>query len=156
MVSPLHEFFELSYANYLVVPRSLLQSCSPETQRALVVALDLVREEERLNLEGHWPGDAVIEVRLRNAAGRYVRDPLADYDRGRRKLWHVIDDTTLGHCILDAEAAMLPQPTMHGEWCISPGNFFFQAVVEGGHIAWEFRRLDWSSTGAFYRRRLLP
>ena len=55
-------FFNLSYANYLTAPRSLL---------------------EELDERFQWPlaNDVRIEVRLRDAAGRYVTDPLAEYRR---------------------------------------------------------------------------
>lgn len=84
---PMHEFFELSYASYLVIPRTLLQSISPETQQKLRDALDAAAAEEREHRGHCWPGDARITVQLRNEKGRFIKDPLADYERGRRRLW---------------------------------------------------------------------
>lgn len=85
---PVHEFFNLSRANYLVLPRALLQSCTLETQRALCSALELVYQEEEHHLGEHWPEAADIEVKLRDVVtGQYVTDPMADYNRGRRRLW---------------------------------------------------------------------
>ena len=57
---PIHEFFELSYAHYLVLPRSLLQSMPVEWQKRFVECLDRFRP-----------------IRL---------DPMRSYERGRRRL----------------------------------------------------------------------
>lgn len=85
---PIHQFFGLSYASYLVIPRSLLQSCSIETQRALCEALEMVYKEEAKNMPDHWPKEADIMVRLRDCVTKkYIKDPFADYERGRRRLW---------------------------------------------------------------------
>ncbi len=86
--SPIHEFFGLSYCSYLVLPRSLLQSCTFTTQQALCDALELVYQEEEANMPHHWPHEATIKVTLKDCAtGRCIKDDLADYDRGRRTLW---------------------------------------------------------------------
>lgn len=86
--TPIHDFFGLSYASYLVLPRTLLQSCSTGTQKALVSALEMIYEEERNNQPCHWPNEAKIIVQLQDAGtGRFVKDPLANYERGRRRLW---------------------------------------------------------------------
>lgn len=86
--SPIHGFFGLSYANYLVLPRTLLQSCTIETQQAVVDALELVYAEEEKNLGEHWPCESEIIVKLRDSkAKRFIRDDWADYERGRRMLW---------------------------------------------------------------------
>lgn len=83
-----HQWFSLSYANYLVVPRTLLQSCSAEIQKALVDALEMVYEEEKKNMPEHWPKNATIRVQLQDeSTGKFVKDDLADYQRGRRRLW---------------------------------------------------------------------
>lgn len=87
--APIHTWFGLSYASYLVLPRTILQSCSAETQKALVEALNKVGAEYDKNMiEEAWPGSATIHVTLRdNATNRFTKDPLADYQRGRRRLW---------------------------------------------------------------------
>lgn len=85
---PIHAWFGLSYANYLVIPRTVLQSLSKEAQLALIHALERVGDEERIGTGHNWPGEANIEVKLKDAeTGRYIQDPLANYERGRRKLW---------------------------------------------------------------------
>lgn len=87
--TPIHDFFGLSYASYLVLPRTLLQSCSVETQTELCAALEKVYQEEKNNMGGqHWPHKAEIHVQLRESGtGRFTQDPLANYERGRRRLW---------------------------------------------------------------------
>lgn len=40
MNEPIHEFFSLSYSNYLVLPRSVLQSMDEEWQRAFVELIE--------------------------------------------------------------------------------------------------------------------
>jgi hypothetical protein len=85
---PIHSWFGLSYASYVVMPRSILQSCSPETQQLLVKAFEAVAQEEREHLGGHWPHDGSrVAVTLRNESGRFIKDPWCDYERGRRRAW---------------------------------------------------------------------
>lgn len=88
---PVHEWFNLTYASYLVLPRSILQSCSVETQRALVrVLADIDREAGQGKIS--WPEDGQsVEVRLRGADGKLIVDDLADYQRGRRRLFGKTD-----------------------------------------------------------------
>lgn len=85
---PIHQWFGLSHANYLVIPRSLLQSLSRETQLAICRALQAAYEEEAAHCAHHWPHEATIDVKLKDVVtGKYIADPLADYQRGKRKLW---------------------------------------------------------------------
>ena len=79
--APVHGFFGLSYAAYLVVPRSILQSMPVEWQRRFVICL--TEAEEKIS----WPQHGEeIEVRLKNETGQYVEDSFRDYDRGRRRV----------------------------------------------------------------------
>lgn len=77
----------MSYANYAVQPRSVLQSLPVVLQRKYAA----VMEEIEAECEAHkftWPSeDAKVEVCLKNNLGWYVHDPFADYERGRRRLW---------------------------------------------------------------------
>lgn len=41
---PIHSYFELSYANYLVIPRTLLQSMPVEWQERFVADLEQLRD----------------------------------------------------------------------------------------------------------------
>ena len=79
--SPIHEWFELSYASYLVLPRTLLQSMPQEWQERLIVLLG--------ELGAAFPellcSDVTYDVRTKRD-GKVVPDPLGDYERGRRRI----------------------------------------------------------------------
>lgn len=75
---PIHDWFGLTYASYLVVPRSILQSMSARWQQRLVVLL-----RELAALYGPYLSDSYM-VQLRGKDGRFVEDAMADYQRGRR------------------------------------------------------------------------
>lgn len=78
---PIHNWFELSYAQYLTVPRSVLQSMPEEWQGRFVRCL------EELDETIDWrPKEGCYWVKLKNNKGQYVSDPLMDYQRGRRRL----------------------------------------------------------------------
>jgi len=78
---PVHGWFELSYAQYLTIPRSVLQSMPDEWQARFVACLEQLDEAIRWRPETgrYW-------VRLKDGDGRFVRDPLMDYERGRRRI----------------------------------------------------------------------
>jgi hypothetical protein len=78
---PIHEWFELSYANYLTIPRTALQSMPVNWQERFVKCLEEL--DEKLD----WrPETGRYFVTLRDDQGRYQHDPLCDYQRGRRKM----------------------------------------------------------------------
>lgn len=78
---PIHNWFELTYAQYLTIPRSVLQSMPQAWQASFVNLL------EELDETIDWrPESGCYWVTLRDAKGRFVRDPLMNYDRGRRQL----------------------------------------------------------------------
>lgn len=80
---PIHGWFELTYASYLVIPRSVLQSLPVALQRGLVDALEAIERHIRpakVPIHGHY------EVQLRDSQGRFISDPLRDYERGRRRI----------------------------------------------------------------------
>lgn len=87
----LHLYFGLSYANYLVVPRSILQSMPDEWQGKCATLL----EEMQGKLLEHnigWPLDGHKQVVVLLRPGEEEIEPdypdaLADYQRGRRRLW---------------------------------------------------------------------
>jgi len=71
---PIHVWFELSYAQYLTIPRSVLQSMSYEWQKAFVKCL------EELDESFNWrPEEGRYWVRLKDANGKFVHDSLMDY-----------------------------------------------------------------------------
>lgn len=78
----IHGWFGLSYASYLVLQRTVLQSMPQEWQRkfvALLEELDSTEWAEEIPRMGYT-------VLTRDSRGRIMRDPLRDYDRGRRIL----------------------------------------------------------------------
>lgn len=78
---PIHGWFELTYAQYLTVPRSVLQSMPADWQARFVALLNQLDEVV------DWrPAEGRYWVRLKDASGRFVSDPLADYERGRRRV----------------------------------------------------------------------
>lgn len=72
-----HTWFSLTYASYLVVPRSVLQSMPEEWQHQFTSLLD-----EMSARYGHleWPD---YMVQARGADGRFMVDPIPHYNRGR-------------------------------------------------------------------------
>ena len=77
----IHHWFDLSYTQYLTIPRSALQSMPNEWQSEFVALL------EELDEAIDWrPKEGRYWVQLKDKRGRYVADPLMDYERGRRRL----------------------------------------------------------------------
>lgn len=71
---PVHQWFELSYSQYLTVPRSVLQNMPSDWQRRFVACL------EELDALRDWrPKAGRYWVALKDEQGRYDRDPLMDY-----------------------------------------------------------------------------
>ena len=77
----LHTWFGLSYANYAVIPRTVLQSLSPEVQERFVALMNDIQKEIDYD---DPPGG--YRVQALDKSGKFTRDPLADYERGRRKI----------------------------------------------------------------------
>ncbi len=79
--APIHTWFELSYSNYFVVQRTVLQSMPADWQRLFVELLEAV--ERTLDL-------TAVPQRFRafavDNAGKFIRDPFSDYERGRRRI----------------------------------------------------------------------
>lgn len=74
---PMHKWFGLSYASYLVLHRSVIQEMPEDWQQRLVALLDEARE--RLDCD-ELP--TRFSVSPRGSDGRFQRDPYADYRRG--------------------------------------------------------------------------
>ena len=65
---PIHDWFELSYAQYLTIPRSVLQSMPTELQERFTTCLDEL--DETID----WrPKEGCYWVQLRDDKGRYKR-----------------------------------------------------------------------------------
>jgi hypothetical protein len=79
----IHLWFELTYASYLTIPRSILQSMPDEWQRQFVLLLEQCRERVLAAgiEEPHYT------VHARDSHGQFIEDPLRAYDRGRRRVF---------------------------------------------------------------------
>ena len=75
----IHDWFGLSYAQYLTIPRSILQSMPEPWQEKFVALL-----EEMDDCFDWRPSQGRYWVRLKDDRGKFLEDPLMDYDRGRR------------------------------------------------------------------------
>ena len=93
--SPVHGYFGLSYASYLVVPRSALQSMPIDWQDRFIACM------QELDATIDWmPDEGTYKVRLHEVVptvdgesmkfGKMLPDPLEDYCRGRRRLPHKV------------------------------------------------------------------
>lgn len=77
----IQDWFELTYAQYLTIPRSVLQSMPEEWQLRFVKCLD------ELDDKYDWkPKQGRYWVRLKDGKGKFVRDFFMDYERGRRRI----------------------------------------------------------------------
>ena len=74
---PINWWFELSYAQYLTVPRLVMQSMPLEWQRKMAVLL------QEMDETFDWrPKEGQYWVKLKNSKGRFMDAPLEDYRRG--------------------------------------------------------------------------
>jgi hypothetical protein len=90
----IHTWFGLSYAQYLTIPRSVLQSMPLEWQHKFVELLEELDKTEWLEM---LPKNSCYKVELREMKddesnrgwkwGSRIKDPLADYQRGRRNVF---------------------------------------------------------------------
>ena len=78
---PIHGYFGLSYANYLVLPRSVLQSMPIDWQEKFVELLKLIPE----TIDEKFEPERGYSVRAKLYKG-YGKDPYSNYERGRRRL----------------------------------------------------------------------
>lgn len=79
---PIHLWFELSYAQYLTIPRSVLQAMPVGWQRRFVRCL---RELDQIV---DWrPKEGRYWVQLKDDKGRYAHDPFMDYKRPCKMPW---------------------------------------------------------------------
>lgn len=76
----IHCWFGLSYSNYLVLPRSVLQSMPEEWQKKFIECLD--------QLSNLYSGHPYLQndymVKMRDDDGKFITDELSNYERGRR------------------------------------------------------------------------
>ena len=86
-----HAWFGLTYSNYLVMNRTLLQSMPDEWQHKFVALLEDLEERVAANDIATAPQ---FDVRVRTFEGRYARDPIPHYDRGRARVCLDLDRST--------------------------------------------------------------
>jgi hypothetical protein len=71
-----HTWFELTYAQYLTIPRSILEAMPDEWQGRFVRCL------EELDGAFDWrPEEGRYWCRLKDGSGRFAPDPLMEYRR---------------------------------------------------------------------------
>lgn len=80
---PVHEYFGLSYCNFLVVHRSIAQSMPTEWQRRFV---DLMSEADRAVKDAGIETASSYTIRARDRDGKFIADPIPHYNRGRTQL----------------------------------------------------------------------
>lgn len=74
---PIHEWFELTYAQFLTVPRLVMQSMPLEWQRKMAALLC------EMDATFDWrPKEGCYWVRLKDDKGRFMHAPLNDYRHG--------------------------------------------------------------------------
>ena len=74
---PINWWFELSYAQYLTVPRLVMQSMPIEWQQKMAVLL------QEMDETFDWrPKEGQYWVKLKDSKGRFMDAPLEDYRRG--------------------------------------------------------------------------
>lgn len=78
---PIHEWFGLTYASYLVVQRSILQSMPKKWQKKFVSIINDLQEATS-DLKD-LPASFTVNARNGN---RFITDPYRRYERGRRKI----------------------------------------------------------------------
>jgi hypothetical protein len=87
MVDPLddeaiHGWFGLTYANYLVLHRTILQSMPRSWQREFVALLEELRTAAQ-DVPGH---DVDFWVRAKDINGKFTKDIIPHYQRGRARV----------------------------------------------------------------------
>jgi hypothetical protein len=91
---PIHDWFELTYAQYLTIPRSVLQSMPVEWQRRFVRCLEQLDDaidwrpasHQQYRVTLHQPNEDRRDSDEDEYWGPARPDPLGDYQRGRRRV----------------------------------------------------------------------
>lgn len=82
----IHEWFSLSYANFLVMPRSLLQSMPEEWQQRFVACLDEFDEHWDGLPDGYMPSSYRVQPTEFGRLGSWKKFRLPHYNRGRTRV----------------------------------------------------------------------
>lgn len=80
---PVHAWFGLTYSNYLVLPRALLQSMPVDWQTRLVRCL---RELDAAATNAGIETAPAYSVHARTDDGKFAAEPVPHYSRGRTRL----------------------------------------------------------------------
>jgi hypothetical protein len=92
--APIHSWFELTYAQYLTIPRSVLQSMPVEWQRRFVTCLQQLDasmdwrpgDGQQYRVTLHQPTETWTEDGCEHDWGPQLPDLFQDYERGRRRI----------------------------------------------------------------------
>ena len=84
----IHDWFELSYAQYLTVPRAVLQSMPDVWQYRFVRCLQELDEAIDWRPSAARYRVTLYELHEGGGWGNEIEDPFADYERGRRRIAH--------------------------------------------------------------------
>lgn len=76
---PIHNWFELTYSSYLVLPRLMMDSMPAAWQRKMVALLE--EAQDKLIIEPDYSNDYMVKLRKN---GKFVKDPYIDYRRGKK------------------------------------------------------------------------
>ena len=78
--NPIHNWFQLTYSSYLILPRLILQAMPEEWQQKLVDLLEEVQEV--IEFPDDYTASYSIQYRVN---GKIASDPYRDYRRGTVK-----------------------------------------------------------------------
>ena len=84
----IHNWFGLTYANYLVLPRSILQSMDAEWQKKMVNLLNDLEDKMREEYLQDMPD---YSVNAKDSNGKYIKDPYRYYWRNNQRINGLVD-----------------------------------------------------------------
>ena len=82
MEEPVHLLFGLSYSNYLVLPRTVLQSMPVDWQDKFIKLVEEIPEV----IAEHFEPPGGYRVMALNENKKFISDEFSNYERGRRRL----------------------------------------------------------------------
>ncbi len=98
---PINWWFELSYAQYLTVPRLVMQSMPLEWQQKMAVLL------QEMDETFDWrPKEGQYWVKLKDSKGRFMDAPLEDYRRGSCEHLRLADTACSGLAVVAPPQAL--------------------------------------------------
>lgn len=82
-IEPIHAWFNLTYSTYLVLHRTVLQSMPVDWQRRFVRCL---RELDHVVIAAGIDTAETYTVHARTHGGKFAREPIPPYSRGRTRV----------------------------------------------------------------------